>query len=122
MPLIDETPELLLVLATVPGVKAVHEGWPKNFEQLPCIAVEAAANEPVDFRDGKPYLYALEYYVRVFAVKADQRRDIAAAIEGTEKEPGPMPRLGYTLANSWGDSNPNIRQKIMLYKKTRGSD
>ncbi len=117
LPLIDEMPQILAALAPVPGVAAVHEGWPKTFEQLPCIAVEEAGNTPTDFRDDKAYVTELEYTVRVFAVKAEEKRAIASAIEGTDDEPGPLPAMGYTRTFSWDDDSADVRQKVMRYKK-----
>jgi len=113
----DESPQIIAALALLPGVAAVHDGWPKSWEALPCIAVSEAGNTPRQFYDGVAYYDELEYYVRVFAVKTEQKKAISAAVEGTKEAPGPLPALGYTRTFSWDDDSADVRQYVMRYKK-----
>ncbi len=114
LPLHNEAPLIVAGLGQIPGVAAAHRGWPKDFESLPCIAVTEAGNAPADSRDDREYLTELEYYVRVFAVKAEQIDAIASAVEDT------MLGLNYTRTFCWDDDSADIRQKVMRYKKLKG--
>lgn len=112
LPLHNEAPAIVAALTLIPDVSKAHRGWPKSFEQIPCIAVAEAGNTPTDFRDDAEYLTELEYYIRVFAVKAEQIDAIASAVEDT------MLGLGYTRSFSWEDDSADVRQKVMRYRKT----
>lgn len=112
MPLKNDAPQIIAALATIPDVKAAHRGWPKNLETFPSIVLTEAGNAPADYRDDAEYLTELEYYIRIFAVKAEQIDAIANAVEDE------MRGLGYTRTFCWEDDSAEIRQKVMRYKKT----
>lgn len=111
LPLKNEAPQIVAALMEIPGVAAACRGWPKDFETLPFIAVSEAGNAPADWRDDREYLTQVEYYVRVFAVRAEQIDAIASAVEDK------MPGLGYARTFSWDDDSADIRQKVLRYQK-----
>jgi hypothetical protein len=98
-------------LGAIPDVAKAHRGWPKSFEQLPCIAVSEAGNAPADFRDDAEYMTELEYFIRVFAARAEQTDTISSAVEDA------MLGLGYTRSFSWDDDSADVRQKALRYRK-----
>ena len=105
--------ELRTALSKVSGVKAVTRGWPKSFasKNLPCIALEKASETPADYRDDREHVTEIEYYVRIFADKAEQTDALAPLVDTR------MQKLGYqkTMTYDAGDSAVHICH--MRYRK-----
>lgn len=98
-------------LRTIEGVAAVTRGWPKRLEQLPCIAVTKAADTPVAFRDDREHAAQLEYYIRIFAFRAQQADQIAQQADTA------MEALGYVRTFSYDSDDADVRMAALRYRK-----
>ena len=107
----SEAETIIAALSGVDQVQRVTHSWPVGRCDLPCIAVARAAHTPVDYRDGRAYLTALEYYVRVFASGAEQADAIAAQADAA------MERLGYTCVFATDEDDKDTRIRAMRYQK-----
>lgn len=115
MALADDTERIKETLRAVPGIAYVTEGWPKKEDKFPCVQVERAVILPADHRDDARYMTSLSYYVRLFTISAEERRQISSAIDDA------MIGIGYALENgNDGSYNPNVRQCTLVYKQVFG--
>lgn len=98
-------------LGAIEGVQFVTRGWPKRMENLPCIAVAKAADMPVSFRDDREHVAQLEYYIRVFAAKAQQADGLAACVDAAMEE------MGYVRTFSYDGDDADVRMAVLRYRK-----
>ena len=98
-------------MGALDGVKRVTRGWPKNMEQLPCIAVTKAADTPISFRDDREHAAQLEYYIRIFAYKAQQADELAERVDAA------MEDMGYTRTFSYDGDDAQVRMAALRYRK-----
>ena len=105
--------EIRSALSKLVGVKSVTRGWPKSFasKTLPCIAVEKASETPADFRDDDEHLTEIEYYIRIFADKAEQLDTIAPQVDAK------MRKLGYQRTLTYDAGESDVRICHMRYRK-----
>lgn len=103
--------EILDIVEAISQVKSVTRGWPADFSKLPCIAVSEAGNAPERYYADKEYLSKVEYYVRIFSKNTSLSDTIAAQVDAllTEQD--------WERTFAYEDDNPEVRQKIMRYKK-----
>jgi len=114
MALYTEIPLLIGLFQAIEGVARVTEGWPLDFKKLPCIAIEEASNIPARFADDAEYMTEIEYYIRVFTLKSEERRTMADAVDDI------MTGQGYTRSFAYDSNEPDIRYKALRYNKTIG--
>lgn len=115
MALYSEIDTLKPLLESIDGVKRVTEGWPNDFNTLPCVALDEAANLIHSTRDDVEYTTTLEYNLRVFGYDASVNRRIASDADTV------MVAQGY-LRTFKGDSNTeDTRQCVSRYQKTLGT-
>lgn len=107
----NEAETIKAKLAGIAGVASVTRGWPRAFDELPCIAVSKAADTPVEFRDDREYLAELEYYIRIFTERASVADKIAQEVDEA------MEALGYTRTFSYDDDDSDVRIAAMRYRK-----
>ncbi len=109
MNLIDDTLRILNAMRELENV-TVTTKWPKGEAKIPVVLVTLAGDRSADRRDDRRYLTELEYYVRVFAARADDMRracaDVHTALEG----------LGYELTFRWEEPGEGWRQTALRYK------
>lgn len=98
-------------LSALPGVVQVTRGWPRSLAQLPCIAVSKAADTPIDYRDDRAYAAKLEYYIRIFAAKAQETDTLAESVDAAMEE------LGYARTFSYDDDDSDVRIAALRYRK-----
>lgn len=98
-------------LSSMEGVARVTRGWPKGMENLPCIAVTKAADTPVSFRDDREHVAELEYYVRIFAHRAQQADALAAQVDAA------MEDMGYMRTFSYDGDDADVRMAALRYRK-----
>lgn len=98
-------------LAQLEGEAQVTRGWPRRFAALPCIAVQKAADTPVSFRDDREHIAQLEYYIRIFAEKAQQADALAEAVDAAMEE------LGYMRTFSYDDDGQQVRMAALRYRR-----
>ena len=110
MALIDEKPRIIRALSDIPGLARALPAWPDDWAALPCIVVSEASNMPADHRDDRERITELEYYVRVFAKRAEQIAQVASAVDDI------MQDLGYSRNMVWDDDSAEVRQKVMRYR------
>lgn len=108
--LLDDGGRILQALRQACAGATVTTAWPRESPQRPVILVTLAGDSPADYRDDRRYLTELEYYVRVFAARADDMRracaDVHTALEG----------LGYELTFRWEEPGEGWRQTALRYK------
>ncbi len=109
MNLIDDTLRILNAMRELENV-TVTTKWPKGEAKIPVVLVTLAGDRSADRRDDRRYLTELEYYVRVFAAKADDMRCTCAAVHTA------MEGLGYELTFRWEEPGEGWRQTAMRYK------
>ena len=107
----NETESICARLSQLEGAAQVTRGWPKRFAQLPCIAVQKAADTPVSFRDDREHIAQLEYYIRIFADRAQQADVLAQAVNAAMEE------LGFTRTFSYDDDGQQVRMAALRYRK-----
>lgn len=98
-------------LSALDGVARVTRGWPRGMEKLPAIAVTKAADTPVVFRDDRAHVAELEYYVRIFAHRAQQTDALAEAVDAAMEE------MGYTRTFSYDGDDVDVRMAALRYRK-----
>lgn len=103
--------EIIDALATISGVKKVSESWPEGTNNIPCITIDMAGNRPTDYRDDKPYVREVEFYIRLFAKARADFLKIGLEIERI------MEGLGYDQSFQWEEPGAGIRQLAFRYKK-----
>ena len=107
----NEAEEIKLRLSDIWGVKSVTRGWPKSFENLPCIAISKASDTPVRFADDKEHIAELEYYIRIFTNRVQDADDIAVIVDEE------MEKMGYTRTFAYDDDDSDVRMEAMRYRK-----
>ncbi|MDD3336786.1 MAG: hypothetical protein PHI98_14950 [Eubacteriales bacterium] len=91
----NETERVTQALASIPSIKTVTRGWPKQDAALPCVAVTLAGERGAEFRDDSEYLTELEYYVRCFTRTAGETDAVGREIRAC------MESLGYLRVFAW---------------------
>ena len=109
MALKDDKARIMARLDGITDVTDVLPVWPKVFTEKPIIVVSEASNKPADTRDNREYATELQYYVRVFASKAELLSRIASDVDDR------MTDLGYMRMTCWEDDGKEVRQKVMIY-------
>lgn len=107
----NEAEAIKAALGALEGVQCVTRGWPKSFEQLPCIAVTKASDTPVDFRDDREHVAQLEYYIRIFASRAQDADALAPLVDEA------MERMGYMRTFAYDDDDADVRMAALRYRK-----
>lgn len=107
----NEAEKIKTRLIGISGVKSVTRGWPKDFANLPCIAISKAADTPKDFRDDREYVAELEYYIRIFTERASAADAIAEAVDAAMEE------MGYARTFSYDDDESEVRIAALRYRK-----
>jgi len=110
MALKDEKPRIISALSRIPGLARALPAWPEDWAEIPCIVVSEAANVPAEHRDDRERITELEYYVRVFANRAEEQARIASEADDVMQE------LGYSRTMVWDDDGAEVRQKVMRYR------
>jgi len=98
-------------LGALEGVMSVTRGWPKHMERLPCIAVTKAADTPLSYKDDREHVAQLEYYIRIFARKAQQADELAASVDAA------MEDMGYVRTFSYDGDDADVRMAALRYRK-----
>jgi len=98
-------------LSAIEGVRRVTRGWPRNFDLLPCIAVSKAADTPLDFRDDRERIAELEYYIRIFADRAQEADVLTVLVDAVMEE------MGYMRTFSYDDDDSEVRIAALRYRK-----
>jgi hypothetical protein len=111
MALVDEIPIISPHLNAIPGVKYVTNGWPEDWEKLPCISISEASNVPAIRYANKTYADELEYYIRIWTNRAAEKAPIASAVDDV------MTALGYERTMTYDDDSADAKQKAMRYRK-----
>lgn len=114
MALYSDIPSLIPLLQAIPGVQQVTEGWPEDFANLPCIAMEEANNAPDKQADDTEYLTLLEYYLHLFGYDSALLRQIASKADDV------MLKRGYQRTLACDLNNEDARHKVLRYKKLFG--
>lgn len=107
----NEAETICARLSQLGDAAQVTRGWPKRFAALPCIAVQKAADTPVDFRDDSAHIAQLEYYIRIFADRAQQADALAQAVDAAMEE------MGYVRTFSYDDDSQQVRMAALRYRK-----
>jgi len=107
----NEAQEICAKLGALDGVVNVTRGWPKRKQQLPCIAVTKAADTPVAFRDDREHVAQLEYYIRIFADRAQQADDLSVSVDAAMEE------MGYVRTFSYDGDDADVRMAALRYRK-----
>ena len=102
---------LLAGMKTIQGVARATQGWPDNFETLPCIAIEEASNTPHRFADDREHITEIEYYIRVFSYKAEEKDRLADLVDDF------MTERGYTRTLAYDNNEADVRMKALRYQK-----
>ena len=102
-------------MEAVAGVKRVTRGWPKRFENLPCIAVQQITATHHDYRDDVPYVEMIEVDVRVFFIRVEDGDAILPQVDDT------MGGLGYTRVLFCPDDSEEVRMRLMRYRRYAGT-
>jgi len=110
MALKDDKPRVMAALSRTGGLRRVLPAWPDVWAELPCAVVTEAANRPADHRDDRERVTELEYYVRVFASRAEEAARAAEAVDAA------MLELGYARTMAWEDDGAPVRQKVLRYR------
>ena len=98
-------------LGALEGVKRVTRGWPRHMQQLPCIAVTKAADTPAAFRDDREHVAQLEYYIRIFADRAQLADELAQRVDSA------MEDMGYVRTFSYDGDDAAVRMAALRYRK-----
>ena len=98
-------------LSSLDGVRAVTRGWPRREELLPCIAICKAGDAPMSFADDGEHVAQLEYYIRIFAHRAQQADALAVQVDAA------MEDMGYTRTFSYDGDDADVRMAALRYKK-----
>lgn len=107
----NEAETIKAALEAIDGVRSVTRGWPRSFEQLPCIAISKAGETPIAFGDDKAYVTEVEYNIRIFADKAVEADAIAPETDAA------MAEMGYMRTFSYDQDDAEVRVQVMRYKK-----
>lgn len=109
----NEADALRKALSQIEGVKSVTRGWPRSLASanLPCIAIQKAAETPADYRDDRERVTELEYYIRIFADQFAQVDAIAPAVYDK------MEALGYQRTMTYDADDSRVRICHMRYRK-----
>lgn len=107
----NEAEAIREALSCIEGVACVTRGWPRQKEALPCIAISKAADTPMDLRDDGEHIAQLEYYIRVFAHRAQQADAIAAQADAC------MTQMGYTRVFAYDADDERVRMQALRYRK-----
>ena len=105
----DDAPRILEALNGIDGLTVVS-AWPREEASGPVALVTLASEVAADRRDDRAYLTALEYYVRVFAAKSGEMREMCAAVDEV------MEALGYERVMRWEEPGDGLRQTVMRYR------
>lgn len=87
--MIDHEEKIIEALVDIPGLKHVGDTYPEGLADVPSIIVELASDRVVDWRDDKPYLRELEYYLRLYGASKRTMRRILAEMDSR------MDAIGY---------------------------
>ena len=107
----NEAAVILERLSGLEGVQMVTRGWPKRLGRLPAIALNKAADMPVDFRDDGGHITQLEYDVRIFADRAAQADALCQAVDAQ------MEALGYVRTMAYDDDSQQVRLAVLRYRR-----
>lgn len=98
-------------LSGISGVVSVTRGWPRGMERLPCIAVTKAADAPAASADDREHIAQLEYYVRIFAHRAQQADALSEAVDAAMEE------MGYVRTFAYDGDDADVRMAALRYRK-----
>lgn len=110
--MIDHEEKIKDALAGIPSLKALCSSWPDDKTKYPAIVVDLAADQSSDFRDDRPYLVELEYYIRIFDTDPTKKRMRAVLAEVDTR----MEALGYTRTFRFEQNENNVKQWVTRYK------
>lgn len=98
-------------LGALDGVASVTRGWPKRMQRLPCVAVTKAADAPASFRDDREHVAQLEYYIRIFADRAQQADELAVRVDQA------MEDMGYVRTFAYDGDDADVKMAALRYRK-----
>ena len=107
----NEAEAIMQRLGAIDGVQVVTRGWPRRMENLPCIAVAKVADTPAAFRDDREHVAQLEYYIRIFAHRAQQTDELAVCVDNAMEE------MGYVRTFSYDGEDADVRMAVLRYRK-----
>lgn len=103
--------EILAALGKIPGVKLVCQGWPRNFDTLPCLAVSEGADIPSEWADDLEETTEHAFSIRVFSIAYAECDVLAKLVVAA------MGALGYERDEKYDDDSGDVRMKVMRFSR-----